>query len=428
MKQLLSIFNSNLNANGGFLKSASILIRGTVLAQIISVISLPILTRLYSPEEYSILGIFTAIVSILSVVACLRFEIAIPIPKNQETAKALFYLACLSSTMLMLISYMILYLAYPILQDINIIKQLSIWIWLIPLGAYLASIYSAVQYWNIRQKSFQTISNTRITQSVLSNTSSIIYGAYLGGVGGLIIGQVLNFSGGIFKLGKRALYDFKKIKHTNLKSTFFLYKKFPVFSTIEALANTSALQLPIIIIGVFLIGPEVGFLMLSMRILGIPMGLIGTSLSQVYLANAPEQNRRGYLYKYTLQIILKISKLAAIPFILLFVFSPFIFKHILGEEWGKVGIYIMFMTPWYFAQILSSPVSMSLHIINKQNVALFLQVFGFLLRVIGLFLIAIYNPNLILSYYITSALVFYIIYIVTILTCLKFHSNNSQSY
>ena len=82
MKSLLDKINAKLNAQGGFFKAVSVLVGGTAFAQLIGFICLPILTRLYTPEDYSVLGVYVAIVSILSVVSCLRFEIAIPIAKS----------------------------------------------------------------------------------------------------------------------------------------------------------------------------------------------------------------------------------------------------------------------------------------------------------------------------------------------------------
>ncbi len=97
MKSLLDKINAKLNAQGGFFKAVSVLVGGTAFAQLIGFICLPILTRLYTPEDYSVLGVYVAIVSILSVVSCLRFEIAIPISKHNEEAKALLLLAIISN-------------------------------------------------------------------------------------------------------------------------------------------------------------------------------------------------------------------------------------------------------------------------------------------------------------------------------------------
>lgn len=420
MKSLLDKVNAKLNAQGGFLKSVSVLAGGTAFAQIIGLLCLPVLTRLYSPEDYSILGIYVAIVSIFAVIACFRFEIAIPIPEKDEEAKSLLILSLLSNIFLVIILYFILFLIYPILQDFHIIRQLSIWIWYIPLGVFLSGLYSALQYWSTRRKRFKEIAHTRMTQAIFSNGTSLIIGASTGGFWGLIFGQLLSFSGGLLKLSSSTYYDLKSIgKSSPLRGVIYKYRDYPKYSTFEALANISAIQLPLIIIASFIAGAEVGYLMLAMKVLGIPMGLIGRAMSQVYLSQAPEFHKKEQLYSYTITILKQIFKIIVIPFILLALLSPYIFDFVFGEKWAGLGGYILVMIPWYFMQILSSPVSMALHIIGSHKTALSLQFIGFVLRVGVLLGMAIIGSNFIVDYYIFSGFLFYLIYMGVIIEAIK---------
>ena len=420
MKSLFEKVNTRLNAQGGFLKSVSVLVGGTAFAQMIGLLCLPLLTRLYSPNDYSILGIYVAIVSIFAVISCFRFEIAIPIPEKDEEAKSLLFISLLSNIFTILFLYLILLLVYPLIKNLHIIRQLSIWIWFIPLGVFLSGLYSALQYWSSRRKRFKEIAHTRMTQAVLGNGASLIVGITTGGFWGLIFGQLLNFSGGFLRLANSTYHDLKIIKKTlPLKDVLYKYRDYPKYSTFEALANISAIQLPLIIIASFVVGAEVGYLMLAMKILGIPMGLIGRAMSQVYLSHAPEFYKKKQLYRYTVDILKKIFKLIVIPFILLAMLSPYIFDFIFGENWSGLGKYILIMIPWYFMQILSSPVSMALHIIGSQKTALSLQVFGFVMRVGILIIMAIIGSSYIVDYYIFSGFLFYLIYMLVIVKALR---------
>lgn len=419
LNKLKSKLNSKLNEQGGFLKAVSVLVGGTAFAQLIGFLCLPFLTRIYSPEDYSILGAYIAIVSILAVVSCLRFDIAIPIPKPEEEGKALLILSLLSNTIFLVFLYLILFLIYPFIQEFKIIRQLSYWIWLVPFGVYVSGLYSALQYWATRHKRFKDIAQTRMTQAVFGNSTSLTTGMVFGGGWGLILGQIVNFSAGLFKLALSAKKDLHLVQSTSLKETFIKYSNFPKYSTFEALANTSAIQLPLIIIASFIVGPEVGFLMMAMKILAIPMSLIGSAISQVYLTNANQYLENGTLYDYTKKVISKIFKLALGPFVLLACLSPFVFGFIFGKQWEDLGLYVLYMIPWFFMQIVTSPVSMGLHIIKKQKIALILQIFGFFLRVIILYFVAIFHTKESVFYYIASGFVFYLIYFLVILRCIR---------
>lgn len=417
MKYLIRNINNKLEAQGGFLKAVSILVGGTAFAQVIGFVSLPILTRLYSPKEYSVLGIYIAIVSILAVVSSLRLEIAIPIPEKNEDAKALVLMSLSINLIFTTLLYILLAIIYPYIKIFSIVQQLSIWIWLIPLGSLLSGIYSVLQYWAVRRKRFKEITQTIITQSIFGNGTSLMLGLIGVNSIGLILGQMASFTGGLIRLTHSAYKDLRNQKSASFKLIFTKYKDFPKFSTIEALANTSAIQLPLIIIASFVIGPEVGYLMLSMKILGIPMGLIGSSMSQVYLSHAPKYYEKGEIYQYTIEITKRIFILSVIPFLFIAILSPYFSETIFGSEWKKIGYYISLMVPWYFMQILSSPISMSLHIIGEQKVALFIQIFGLIIRVLILIVVfAFFNdPIYGIIYYVGSGFLFYSFYLIVIL-------------
>jgi O-antigen/teichoic acid export membrane protein len=70
----------------GFVRGASVLFAGTVLAQASSLAVWPLLTRLYDPEQSGILGTYLGLITILVTVASLRYENAIPIARHDWQA------------------------------------------------------------------------------------------------------------------------------------------------------------------------------------------------------------------------------------------------------------------------------------------------------------------------------------------------------
>lgn len=76
-----------------FFLSVGVLAGGTGLSQAIMLAMSPVLTRIYSPTDFSMLAAYTALTSILSVAACLRFDIAIPLPEAEHEAANLLGLS-----------------------------------------------------------------------------------------------------------------------------------------------------------------------------------------------------------------------------------------------------------------------------------------------------------------------------------------------
>lgn len=431
MQFLVHKIRKKLDSQGGFLKSVSILVGGTAFAQAIGVLALPIITRLYSPDDFALFAVYSSILGIISVATCLRFEIAIPLPKKSEDALSLFILAILSNISVVLI----LVIAIFFFQDqlLSIIEQpkLKPFIWLIPVGVFLAGLYNALQFWTTRNKQFATIAKTRMTQSIASSSVQIGGGYLEFGAIGLIIGQIINFSAGIIRLfisfWKESKFLFSKISITRLKENWKVYDKFPKYSTFEALSHIMAIQLPILIIAAVSVVPEVGYLILAMKVMAIPITLIGGSVAQVYLAHAPEHYEKGELKTYTLQTIKKIALIAIAPLLIVGTVAPFIFPILFGESWSRAGYMVTWMIPWFVMQILSSPVSMSLHVTGNQKLALVLQVIGLMIRVGGLIGIGLYYSDWAFEYYALSGFMFYSLYLLVIMIVLKLGGNNGQN-
>lgn len=413
MKGFLGKINAKLDAKEGFLKSVSVLAGGTAFAQALGVLVLPIITRLYSPAEFALFAVYASILGILAVATCLRFEIAIPLPEKNEDALSLFILALLSNICITTLLVVVIFFFQDSILTIIQQPQLKPFIWLIPVGVFFAGLYNALQFWTTRQKQFSTIAKTRIRQSVASSSVQI-GGGYLGlGSVGLIVGQIISFSAGILRLfisfWKESKPLYKLISITRVKENGKKYDKFPKYSTFESLANVAAIQLPVIIIAAVAIGPEAGYLMLAMKVMAIPMGLIGGSIAQVYLSRAPLELRNGNLKLFTSQILAGLFKAGVGPLICVGLLAPYIFSIIFGQEWGRVGDIILWMTPWFIFQFLASPISMIMHIKGLQAEMLLLTVSGFVLRVGTVLLAGSFVKEQVAEIYAISGALFYLI-------------------
>ena len=71
---------------GDFFRGALMIVLGTGAAQLMTVLSQPIVTRLYTPSDFGILSVATSILSVLISITCLRYEFAIPLPADNVEA------------------------------------------------------------------------------------------------------------------------------------------------------------------------------------------------------------------------------------------------------------------------------------------------------------------------------------------------------
>lgn len=404
-----------------FIRSVTVLVGGTAFAQAITVLILPILTRLYDPEDFALLAVYAAILGIVSIVACLRLDIAIPLPEKDEDAASLLFLALLFSALVGMGTALI----FSIWQEefAQLIRQpeLRSCLWLLPLGIWLASSYSAFQFWMTRKKNFTIVAKTRIVQALLGAGTQV--GAGFTGMTphGLLVGHLILSGSGVLGLalaaGRQSKLIFRLVTWSNICSQLKTYKKFPKYSTFEAFANNFAMQFPLIIIAAVAVGPEAGYLLLATRIMASPMTLLGGSIAQVYLSRAPAEYRAGTLGEFTENIVEGLLKTGVGPLIFIGIVSPVMFPMIFGQSWVRAGELVALMVPWMVFQFIASPISMVMHVKGRQKEILILMLAGVVIRVGWVAAMAVINVSRISEAYILSGALFYMIYCVVNLNC-----------
>jgi O-antigen/teichoic acid export membrane protein len=388
----------------GFVRSTGVLVGGTAMAQALTVLALPVLTRLYSPEDFSVLAVYIAILTMISVIACLRLEIAIPLPESEEVAANLLALALTFAAVFAGLFALVLFGFGARFFGAIGKPELSPYGWLLPVGVWLAASYAALQYWSTREKQFELVAKTRVAQATVGLSAQLGLGWWGAGPVGLLLGHALLAGSGILALVRRNIGVFRLVSLRHMKSAFGEYRRFPIYSTLEALTNNAGMQVPVLLIAAYAIGPEAGFLLLATRALGTPVNLIGGAISQVYLSRAPEEMRAGRLASFTVKILFKLAHLTIVPLVLLALIAPWAFAFVFGEEWRRAGELIVWMTPWFVLKLLSSPVSMVMHVKMQQRAMLFITIYGLVLRVAVVLAVALsYTPAMAEAYALASA-------------------------
>lgn len=397
----------------GTSKGIAALFTGAATSQLILFAAMPILTRLYSPADFNILATFVGILTIISVGACLRLEVAIPLPRRDEHAAILFLLSiCISIFFSILVFIGIFFLRKSI--DVYFGESVYPYFqWLLPFGCFSLSIFSILSHWNTRKKRFVLAAKVKVSQSVSSVVLQVIFGIINFKFFGLLIGQIAYSSMGVVGLYRRLIKeDISAFRKVNRKKYFPIlkkYKKFIYLSTSESVLNIAAVQLPLIIIASITIGSEAGYLLLAMKLMQVPLSLFGSSVAQVFYANASKESSENNLGHYTSDIVLRLFKLGVGPIIFAGIASPYASAIFLGEEWRRVGEIIQWMVPWFIMQFLSSPISTVMYVTNKQNKLLKLTIFSFVLRVGTVILFTNYIPTLTTEAFAVSGFLFYLL-------------------
>lgn len=142
------------------------LVTGTTFAQIIAVLASPLLTRLYGPEAFGFLALFTSITSIIGVVACMRYELAIMLPKTDEEAANLLGLSVLCVVVVSGLTVPALYFGGDAILSLLRAPRPGSYLVLVSPFVFISGAFLALNYWNSRTKHFGRLSVARVTSSL----------------------------------------------------------------------------------------------------------------------------------------------------------------------------------------------------------------------------------------------------------------------
>lgn len=363
-----------------FARGVGVLVGGTAGAQFLMVLAAPLLTRLYSPEDFGLLAVFTAILALFGVIAAGRYELAIPLPESDQEAANLTMLGFVLVVLTSALTFAVFLLwPQPIADALNA-PGLAPYLWLIPFGVFFLGCYEVFSKWAIRRKQFPTIARTRIVQAL--GTLGIQLGAFKLGVpallGGHAAGQGLGASGLALSAFRRP--EFRQCSLSGMRQQASRHRKFPLYSTWTALFNTASLQLaPIMFVAIY--GASVaGLYALTLRILSMPGSLIGNAVGSVFLSSAPAARRNGTLKDLVEKLHARLAMAGALPLMVLLFFGPDLFEFVFGAEWRKAGEYAQWMAPWIYLQFQWSPLSMLSSVLELQAQALISQILTFVAR------------------------------------------------
>lgn len=116
---------------------------------------------------------YISITSIISVIACMRYEYSIMLPESDEDAVNLLGLSLLAVIFVSCLTLLIVwYFKEPIVNILNS-QQIGNYLWLVPPFIFVNGLFLALNNWNSRTKLFKRLSLSRIFSSVSSTATQI---------------------------------------------------------------------------------------------------------------------------------------------------------------------------------------------------------------------------------------------------------------
>ncbi|HEY8577363.1 MAG TPA: oligosaccharide flippase family protein [Devosia sp.] len=343
---------------------------GTLVAQAIPVAVSPLLTRLYSPDEFGIFAVYSAIVAVLAVASTGRYELALNLPRSDLVAVHLVVLASLWIACAALFAAVVTWSALPW-------TNLG-WIYaLLPVSILLAGAVQVLNYWLNRQKRFRSIALSRALQGAAFALVGLGFGA-ISLPEGLILAFMAGQLASLAVLSVSSLSELSrhasKLRRGMLGRTALRYRDFPRVLIVAHSLNMISSRLPILVMPASFGAAAAGFYSLTQQVIGLPMQLVGGAIGDVFRQQASTELRdKGSCRAIYLRTLRTLVLLYAMPFIVLLTLSPALFAFVFGEDWERAGLMAQILAPMFYIQFVSSPLSSMFLIAEKQREDLFWQ-------------------------------------------------------
>jgi O-antigen/teichoic acid export membrane protein len=407
--------------NGGLFKNIGILSIGTLFSQVIPVAFQPFLRRIYTPEEFGLFSIYFSIVGILIPVAAFRYEQAIVPSSSEEDARRLVSLSMTTGLLFSILIFIgLFFFSNNVSNWLKINPENSQILFFIPAGIFFGMLFQSTNFLAIKQQKFKTSSFGKVIRRLvevalllglgLNNYTKT--GLFIGDIGGVFSGT------GYFLKQLKFKFDFRKLYQTASD-----YVDFPKKNMLPTLFNSFALLAPALIINKKFSTEEVGYYDLSRQILALPVALIATSVSQVFLERcASAFHRKEKVLKdfYTISAVLFV--LGIIGVLLIYFFGVPLFELFFGEKWALSGKISQLLVFSYAIKFMVSPLSSSLIAFRRLSLVAVWQTLYFLL-ILALFAVNFELLNDFLILYISIDAVMYLLYWILINYSIKQYEN-----
>ena len=365
---------------------------GIAAGQAISLLFTPLLTRLYGPEAFGVLGAYTAVVNIITPLATLGYANAVVIPTDDDRALAVARLSMASALVVAPLSLLAIYLFEDHVAQWTGLEAAPGFLYLIPVTLVLTAFFSVASQGAIREGLFIAKSQAHVGATLAVNGLKL--GGGLLAASGLMLIAIEVAGRGLHTLALLARAPRRGV--LRVKGWFGLggirqaardHRDFSLYRMPQSIINASALGLPVILLSSLFGSNEAGQYAITVLVLSAPVMLLGQSIGEVFypkvtrVIQTPGQNARGLIAETTLWLM----ALGVVPFGLVALFGDRLFPFAFGDEWARAGEYAQWIALWMAASLASRASVQAMPALRIQHLLLVYEIGITISRVAALY-------------------------------------------
>lgn len=390
---------------------------GAIGARGLTLLSIPLLTRLYTPEQFGVFGLFSSVLLLLVPLATFRYLTALPLPRTDRTAFAVLALAfVLLSAFSVVLFVVALVVGAPLLTRFGL-ENLAPYALFIPVGVFFASLFETLNMWATRSRAYNVIAVTQIWQAVAGEGSKILFGLLavgpIGLVGGYIIGQISGLRSFVTRFWSVFCAFLPRLSIKQMRIVAHRYRGFPINRMPAQFLLALGMQAPLLLTAGYFDSATTGQLALAILAFALPFALVGQATSRAYygeMSRIGAQNA-GEILTHMRQVILTLGFMAVPVSAILFLYAEPMAVIALGSEWAQAGRFIAFLAIALVPQFISATVIRSLDIIEAHRLVILLHLTRLVIVASALWIpqVNAASPETVLLGYACSLAIYYLV-------------------
>jgi len=356
---------------------------GTFMAQAVTFLFLPFISRIYIPEEYGKLSIFLSLAFILIPLGTLKLDIILVVIDNEDEADNLLIIAMLTSFITSLVTYpftLIYFIHFENLTLQNAALQSFLFSLLLLCQCLMVLSLQAV----LRMRQDNLIMASSFVQNSLISVIQLILGKVQSTGEFLVIGFILGKALGIFPMFNSIKQKIIKVKSSTVEiiPTLRSHAKSGRFLVLASFFDAASMSLPASAVGILFGLNYSGILGVTQSILTVPITLVGGAIGSVLISELAKIKRdnAGVLTNTDspLAHLARPLLLAAAFFTLsTFLVGPKIFDFLLGQTWSETSQLISWLAIPFGINFLWQPLSNLLYLESNWRIYLNFSILRF---------------------------------------------------
>ncbi len=371
------IWKPQVRTRVSFIGATATLASGSGVGQALVIVTSPLLTRLYEPADFGVLAVYSAIIAFLILLASLRYELAILLPRSDRVAGAILVLCSVvlgGFTGAVVLGVWGVGWVAPQWVDGLLLGE---YLWLLPLAALCGGAYKVASFWALRKQGFRRVALTRLAQDGTMVGVQIGAGLFSMGGLGLVLGHLLGVTVAAGALMRTVAGEVRRaVKGLGAKQVIVMarrYRRFPMFMAWGDFANAAGKQLPVLFFA-SLFGPATaGLYLLANRVANAPVALVSDAVNKVFLSLGAAARHQGRLPSLAFGVLRLLLKVSILPFMLVGIVAADLFGWVFGTAWKEAGHYLQLLIPHMVAVFVFVPILGLFTLLERQRFAMVFQ-------------------------------------------------------